>query len=157
MSLTVINPSYDKVYPMYAWRDNNVRLVFTPGEGLTASDGTVAHVKAPKFQLRDERGVIDLTLCEVSLALTRPDGSEDLLACSSASGEAAQGIISCPITASATAIAGQATGEIRVLCADNSNPVGIVKFFGVHFQIYKGVSDAAAAHRRRTSAAAPIP
>ena len=151
MSLTITSPSFDKVYTMYAWRDNNIRLVLTQGEGLTASDGTVAHVKAPKFQLRDERGVIDLTSCEVSLALTRPDGSEDLLACSSASGEAAQGIISCPITASATAIAGQATGEIRVLSADNSNPVGIIKFFGVHFQIHKGVSDAAVAQSMQYS------
>lgn len=151
MSLTITSPSFDRVYTMYAWRDNNIRLVLTQGEGLTASDGTVAHVKAPKFQLRDERGVIDLTSCEVSLALTRPDGSEDLLACSSASGEAAQGIISCPITASATAIAGQATGEIRVLSADNSNPVGIIKFFGVHFQIHKGVSDAAVAQSMQYS------
>lgn len=152
MSLTITSPSFDKVYTMYAWRDNNIRLVLTQGEGLTASDGTVAHVKAPKFQLRDERGIIDLTSCDVTLALTRPDGSEDLLACSSASGEAAQGIISCPITASATAIAGQATGEIRVLSVDSSNPVGVIKFFGVHFQIHKGVSDEAAVQSIQYSA-----
>ena len=132
---------------MYAWRDNNIRLVLTQGEGLTASDGTVAHVKAPKFQLRDERGVIDLTSCEVSLALTRPDGSEDLLACSSASGEAAQGIISCPITASATSVAGDAVGEIRV-----SSTNGVIKFFGIHAKIYKGVSDLAAAQSTAFSA-----
>ena len=147
MSLTITSPSFDKVYTMYAWRDNNIRLVLTQGEGLTASDGTVAHVKAPMFQLRDERGVIDLTSCEVSLALTRPDGSEDLLACSSASGEAAQGIISCPITASATAIAGQATGEIRV-CSAN----GVIKFYGIHAIIYQGVSDDAAAQSSQFSA-----
>lgn len=147
MSLTITNPSFDKVYTMYAWRDNNIRLVLTQGEGLITLDGTVAHVKAPKFQLRDERGVIDLTSCTVSLALTRPDGSEDLLACSSESGEAAQGIVSCPITASATAIAGQATGEIRV---DSTN--GVVKFYGVHAIIYKGVSDAAAAQSTQFSA-----
>lgn len=152
MSLVITSPSFDRVYTLYAWRDNNICLVFTQGEGLTSTDGTVAHVKAPKFQLKDARGVIDLTSCSVSLALTRPDGSEDLLACSSASGEAAQGIISCPITASATAIAGQATGEIRVLSASSGNPTGIIKFFGVHFQIYKGVSDDAAEQSTQFSA-----
>lgn len=152
MSLTITSPSFDRIYTMYAWRDNNIRLVLTQGEGLTALDGTVAHVKAPKFQLRDERGIIDLTSCDVTLALTRPDGSEDLLACSSASGEAAQGIISCPITASATAIAGQAMGEIRVLSTDSGGTVGIIKFYGVHIQIYKGVSDAAVAQSMQYSA-----
>lgn len=152
MSLVITSPSFDRVYTLYAWRDNNICLVFTQGEGLTSTDGTVAHVKAPKFQLKDARGVIDLTSCSVSLALTRPDGSEDLLACSSTSDEAAQGIISCPITASATAIAGQADGEIRVLSASSGNPTGIIKFFGIHFQIYKGVSDNAAEQSTQFSA-----
>lgn len=148
MSITVTQPSYDKVYTMYAWRDNNIRLVLTQGEGASSyTDNAVVNcVKAPMFQLRDDRGVIDLTSCTVALALTRPDGSEDLLACNIASGDAVNGIISCPITASATAIAGQATGEIRVVSGN-----GIIKFFGVHAMIYKGVSDAAAEHSTRFS------
>ena len=110
MSLSVTNPSYDRVYPMYAWRDNNVRLVLTQGEGATTLDGTAARIKAPRFQLRDDQGVMDLSGSPViSLALTRPDKSEDLLACTII--DATNGIISCPITASATAIAGHAAAQ----------------------------------------------
>lgn len=146
MSLTVTNPSYDRVYTMYAWRDNNVRLVLTQGEGATTLDGTAARIKAPRFQLRDDQGVMDLSGSPViSLALTRPDKSEDLLACTII--DATNGIISCPITASATAIAGQAVGEIRL-----SSTNGTIKFFGVHALIYDGVSNSAAAQSTQFSA-----
>lgn len=145
MSLTVNNPSYDRVYTMYAWRDNNNRLVFTQGEGATTLDGTVTRIKAPRFQLRDDQGVMNLSGSPViSFALTRPDESEDLLACTII--DAANGIVSCPITASATAIAGQAVGEIWV-----SSTNGTIKFYGVHALIHKGVSDSAAANSTRFS------
>jgi len=145
MSLTVTNPSYDKVYPMYAWRDNNVRLVFTQGEGATTLDGEATRVKAPRFQLRDDRGVMNLSGSPViSLAITRPDRTEDLLACTIV--DATNGIISCPITASATAIAGQAVGEIRIVSTN-----GIIKFYGIHANIHKGVSDLAAARSTQFS------
>ena len=146
MSLTVTNPSYDRVYTMYAWRDNNNRLVLTQGEGATTLDGTVTRIKAPRFQLRDDQGVMNLSGSPViSLALTRPDKSEDLLACTII--DAANGIVSCPITASATAIAGQAVGEIRL-----SSTNGTIKFFGVHALIYDGVSNSAAAQSTQFSA-----
>ena len=146
MSLTVTNPSYDKVYPMYAWRDNNIRLVLTQGEGATTLDGEATRVKAPRFQLRDDRGVMDLSDSPViSLALTRPNKTEDLLACSII--DAANGIISCPITASATAIAGHAVGEIWV-----SSSNGTIKFYGVHASIYQGISDLAISQNTRYSA-----
>ena len=146
MSLTVTNPSYDRVYTMYAWRDNNNRLVLTQGEGATTLDGTVTRIKAPRFQLRDDQGVMNLSGSPViSLALTRPDKSEDLLACTII--DAANGIVSCPITASATAIAGQAVGEIRL-----SSTNGTIKFFGIHALIYDGVSNSAAAQSTQFSA-----
>ena len=144
--ITVTNPSYDRVYTMYAWRDNNNRLVLTQGEGATTLDGTVTRIKAPRFQLRDDQGVMNLSGSPViSLALTRPDKSEDLLACTII--DAANGIVSCPITASATAIAGQAVGEIWV-----SSTNGTIKFYGIHALIYKGVSDSAAAQSTQFSA-----
>lgn len=131
---------------MYAWRDNNNRLVLTQGEGATTLDGTVTRIKAPRFQLRDDQGVMNLSGSPViSLALTRPDKSEDLLACTII--DAANGIVSCPITASATAIAGQAVGEIWV-----SSTNGTIKFYGIHALIYKGVSDSAAAQSTQFSA-----
>lgn len=146
MSLTVTNPSYDRVYTMYAWRDNNNRLVLTQGEGATTLDGTVTRIKAPRFQLRDDQGVMNLSGSPViSLALTRPDKSEDLLACTII--DAANGIVSCPITASATAIAGQAVGEIWV-----SSTNGTIKFYGIHAIIYQGISDDAAAQSSQFSA-----
>ena len=151
MSITINYPSYDDIYELYAWYDNNVRLVFTQGEGITAlgdenNEVEVDYAKEPRFQLKDERGAINLSDSPtVVLALTRPDGSEDLLACDIVT--AASGIISCPTPASATAIAGDATGEIRIL-SDN----GVLKFYGIHFRIYKGVSDDAAAQSTQFSA-----
>lgn len=154
MSITVNNPSYDRVYTIHAWRDNNIRLVFTQGEGVTNVGNeeesiTANHVKAPRFQLRDEHGVINLSDCSggVVLAITRPDGSTDLLACNVTNDEAANGIISCPITASATSIAGDAVGEVRVYSSN-----GIIKFFGIHVHVHKGVSDDAAAQATLYSA-----
>ena len=146
MSLIVTNPSYDRVYTIQAWRDNNIRLVLTQGEGATTLDGTVSRIKVPRFQLRDEQDVMDLSNSPtVTLALTRPDGSEDFLACDIVT--AASGIVACPITASATAIAGNASGEIRITASN-----GVIKFYGVHFLIYKGVSDSAAAQSTQFSA-----
>lgn len=147
MSLTVTNPSYDRVYTMYAWRDNNIRLVLTQGEGATVIDGSVTRIKAPRFRLRDDRGIIDLSGSPtVVLAVTRPDQSEDLVACTVES-PASDGVISCPILASVTAFAGQAVGEIRVISEN-----GVIKFYGIHACIYKGVSDWAAAQNSRYSA-----
>lgn len=150
MSVSIDNPSYDKVYQIYAWRDNNVRLVLTQGEGATTlddseSDISVSRIKAPKFQLKDERGNIDLSGCNVSLALTRPNGSSDLLEC--IIDNAPSGTISCPITTSATEFHGHATGEI-VVRTEN----GILKFYGIYANIYKGTSDDAAAQSTQFSA-----
>jgi hypothetical protein len=154
MSVSVTSPSYDTLHIINAWRDNNIRLVFTQGEGLEDSgivwnnDGTVnteetaqasvtaGHVKVLRFQLRDGLGKINLTSCEVVFAITRPDGSEDLLACQIE--DASDGIVSCPVTSSATAIPGNADGEIRVLSSNS-----IVKFYGIHLMIHEGVSDSA--------------
>lgn len=34
MSITISNPSYDKIYTAYAWRFNDISLNMTQGEGL---------------------------------------------------------------------------------------------------------------------------
>lgn len=148
MSLTITSPSFDRVYTMYAWRDNNIRLVLTQGEGLTASDGEAAHVKAPRFQLRDERGVIAIPSSDslsVQLAVARPNRTEDLLACVVEDGE--NGIVYCPITKSLTDVVGLAKGEIRLITAN-----AVIKFNGVNFYVYNGVSDSAAAQSSQFSA-----
>lgn len=137
LSITVTKPSYDKVYIMQAWEDSNHKLVLVQGEGVTTSNGTAARSKEPRFLLQDRNGAIDLTSCTVTLALHRPDNTEDLLACTVIS-PATDGVVKCPITASATAIAGDATGEIRV-----SSTNGTIKFYGIHFKIFPGVSNSA--------------
>lgn len=156
MGISISNPSYDKVYTAYAWRYNSIFLNMTQGEGIEDTgvvwndDGTIDqqatsqlsvtadHVKVPRFQLRDDRGIIDLTDCQVVLAVKRPKGAEDLLACYTV-GNASDGTIACPITRSVTAIEGRGLGEIRVLSQN-----AVIKFYGIHFNIYKGVSDLAA-------------
>lgn len=156
MGVSISNPSYDRIYTAYAWRFNGISLNVTQGEGIEDTgvvwnpDGTIDqeatsqisitadHVKVPRFQLRDDRGLINPTGCQIVLAVKRPNGSEDLLACS-IEGDAADGIISCPITRSVTAIEGEGLGEIRVI-SNNA----IIKFYGINFNVHKGVSDEAA-------------
>ena len=140
--------SYDDVYVLYAWRDNGRHLVLTQGEGYSGTLTNNDVVKAPRFQLRDERGVIAIPSSgnpTVQLAVTRPNNTEDLLSCVVEDSE--KGIVYCPITKSLTNIAGEAKGEIR-LTTNNSS----LKFFGVDFYVHKGVSDEAAAQSSQFSA-----
>jgi hypothetical protein len=140
--------SYDDVYVLHAWRDNRRRLVLTQGEGYsgTITDNDV--IKAPRFQLRDERDVIEIPSSgspSVQLAVTRSNHTEDLLACTVVDRE--NGIISCPITKSLTDVSGEVKGEIRLVTANS-----VTKFYGVDFYIFDGVSDAAAAQSSQFSA-----
>lgn len=139
--------SYDDVYVLHAWRDNRRRLVLTQGEGYsgTITDNDV--IKAPRFQLRDERDVIEIPSSgnpSVQLAVTRSNHTEDLLTCTVVDRE--NGIISCPITKSLTDVAGEVKGEIRLVTANS-----VTKFYGVDFYIFDGVSDAAAAQSTQFS------
>lgn len=140
--------SYDDVYVLHAWRDNRRRLVLTQGEGYsgTITDNDV--IKAPRFQLRDERDVIEIPSSgnpSVQLAVTRSNHTEDLLTCTVVDRE--NGIIACPITKSLTDVAGEVKGEIRLVTANS-----VTKFYGVDFYIFDGVSDAAAAQSSQFSA-----
>ena len=140
--------SYDDVYVLHAWRDNRRRLVLTQGEGYsgTITDNDV--IKAPRFQLRDERDVIEIPSSgspSVQLAVTRSNHTEDLLTCTVVDRE--NGIISCPITKSLTDVAGEVKGEIRLVTANS-----VTKFYGVDFYIFDGVSDASAAQSSQFSA-----
>lgn len=139
--------SYDDIYPMYAWRDNRRRLVLTQGEGYSGTLSGTYMVKAPRFQLMDEQGIIEIPSSgspRIQLAVTRPNRTEDLLSCNIEDRE--QGIISCPITKSMTDIAGEVKGEIRLIL-DNT----VIKFYGIDFFVYDGVSDEAAAQSSQFS------
>lgn len=140
--------SYDDIYVLHAWRDNRRRLVLTQGEGYSGTITNNDVIKAPRFQLRDERDVIEIPSSgspSVQLAVTRSNHTEDLLACTVVDRE--NGIISCPITKSLTDVAGEVKGEIRLVTANS-----VTKFYGVDFYIFDGVSDAAAAQSSQFSA-----
>ena len=150
----ITNPVWDKVYDAYAWRDNNRTLALVQGEGITIPDGTginatvtAFRAKAPRFQLKDDRGVIDLSSGdpELSWAIQRPDGSEDIVVCNIVT--ATSGIIEIPITASATRYAGDVYGEIRLITSN-----GTTKFYGIGAKVGQGVSDDAAAQATQYSA-----
>lgn len=139
--------SYDDVYVLHAWRDNRRRLVLTQGEGYSGTLSGNYVVKAPRFQLVDERGVIDIPSSgspRIQLAVTRSNGTEDLLSCNI--DEREQAIISCPITKSMTDIAGEVKGEIRLIIGNT-----VIKFYGIDFFVYDGVSDNAAAQSSQFS------
>ena len=140
--------SYDDVYILHAWRDNRRRLVLTQGEGYNGAITDNDVIKAPRFQLRDERDVIEIPSSgnpSVQLAVTRSNHTEDLLTCSIEDRE--NGIISCPITKSLTDITGEVKGEIRLITAN-----AVIKFYGVDFYIFEGVSDDAATQSTQFSA-----
>jgi hypothetical protein len=134
--------SYDEIYAIYAWRDNNKRLLVTQGEGVNDVAEARTCVKSVRFQLKDERGVIAIpsTGASVQLAITRADNTEILIASDAISDtDKTNGIISFPITTALTAVSGKAHGEIRLI-----TPNAIIKFYGINFVIYNGVSNQAA-------------
>ena len=151
---TITSPSYDRVYDAYAWRNNNLTLALVQGEGISIPDGTsstatvsASRTKAPRFQLRDDRGVISLSSDspEVFWAIKRPNNTEDMVACNIVTDNttgitAADGVIEIPITASSTQYAGDVYGEIRVITSN-----GVIKFYGINASVQNGVSDDAAA------------
>lgn len=155
---SITNPVWDKVYDAYAWRNNNRTLSLVQGEGITVPAGTgtnatvtVARAKAPRFQLRDDRGVISLSSDnpEILWAVRLPNGGEDLVVCNivtTGGVTAADGIIEIPIMASTTRYNGHADGEIRLVMTN-----GTTKFFGINACIGEGVSDAAAAQSTQYS------
>ena len=150
--------SYDDVYKVYAWREDNIaKLVLTQGEGLSdsASSFTNTYVKTAKFQLRDDRGVIAIpSNNSATLALEKSDGSEALIemftSYTDSTGLTADknnGIVTFAIKRSMTDVPGEMKGEIRL-----TTSTGIIKFYGIKFYVYNGISDAAAEQSEAFSA-----
>lgn len=151
-TITISNPIFDQVHIIKAWEDNNRILKLVQGEGVSIPNNAVSvnasYIKAPRFQLTNKRGIIDLTsITDISWAVQRPRGGEDLLVCNRIS-PYTDGIIEIPITKSVTEYSGHAYGEIR-LTTDGGN---VIKFGGINACITEGVSDDAAAQSSRFSA-----
>lgn len=139
--------SYDNIYKIYAYRENHIRIVTTQGEGTDKTTSSLSAndlVKAPRFQLRDERGIMTIPAGNprIQLAITRPNNTEDLLDC--VIEDADKAIIACPIRKSLTEFAGDVKGEIRLITAN-----AVVKFYGINFFVYDGISDSAGAQSTR--------
>lgn len=151
-TITINHPSFDRIYSVYAWRNNNIGLGLVQGEGVTIPDEAttvvVDRAKAPRFLLRDEREVIDLSgeNTYITWAVTLPcGGGEELIECNIIQ-PATQGVIEIPITTSITTYHGMAYGEIRV-----ATDSGTIKFSGINAKIACGVSDDAIEHSSRFS------
>ena len=135
--------SYDDLLEIYAYHQNHLRIVATQGEGtdkLTSQLTDNDLLKAPRFQLCDERGVLSIPTSgnpRVQLAVKKQNGAEDLLDCIIS--DASNGIVTCPIRKSLTDVPGEVEGEIRLITAN-----AVIKFTGIDFFIYEGVSDNAA-------------
>ena len=108
--------SKSKSYILSAWRNNQIRLKATQGEG---------GIKSAQFVLTDDNGKIDLsTASSVLYNATKHDGSACSINCEII--DAVNGIISFTIESGITDISGEVRGSIEVI-ADNGN----VKFDGI--------------------------
>lgn len=145
-----VSYSYDTIYKIYAYRENAVRIVATQGEGFAGAISSLGNndlVKSPRFQLRDDRGVVVIPASgspRVELAIVKSNGTEDLLDCSII--DRSTGVITCPIRKSLTDVPGIVKGEIRLITTN-----AVTKFYGINFFIHDGVSDNAAAQSSRFS------
>ena len=139
--------SYDDVYVLHAWRDNRRHLVLTQGEGYSGTLSGNYMVKAPHFQLMDQRDIISIPSdTAVSMAITLPNGTEDLIACYPV--DKPNGIFCCPIRTTMTSLEGEVKGEVRLTTANNT----VIKFYGIIFYVYDGVSNSAIAQSPAFSA-----
>lgn len=108
--------SKSKSYILSAWRNNQIRLKATQGEG---------GIKSAQFVLTDDNGKIDLsTASSVLYNATKHDGSACSINCEII--DAVNGIISFTIESGITDVPGEVRGSIEVT-ADNGN----VKFDGI--------------------------
>lgn len=138
--------SYDDIYQIHAWRDNSTKLVLTKGEGLyDTSVSANTYVKTAKFQLRDEKGIIQIpSSTAATLALRKCDGSEELIYAfnnyssdnSVLTNDRNKGIVTFAIKQTMTSVAGDIIGEIRL-----TTDTGIIKFYGINFYVYDCVSN----------------
>ena len=123
-----------KLYKITAWRDNAVKIVLTQGEGSSADNPT--YNKTIQFRLTESADEL-LTVpdsAEIVLAIERPDNTTDLLSGFKIDGSDSD--IEFDVKNTLTACAGIVKGEIRIITADS-----VVKFYGVNFNVYAGVSD----------------
>ena len=122
--------SYNDIYTVYAWQENN--RTFT----VTTNEGGIKHIR---LILKDKQTALNVSGEEVSIyyAATKPNNKEVLVSASKIDAE--NGVIEFPIEPALTTNSGVVNGEIRVVA-----PLGVLKFYGINLKVHKGVSDKAA-------------
>lgn len=116
--------TYNKIYTVHAWKDNNKFFTVTQGEG---------GIKYPRLVVVDDKGAIDLTGSAVTYTITLPRGSEEIVDATII--DAKRGVVEFEIKSSMTAYAGVGEGELNITI-DNK----VLKISGINLTINKSTS-----------------
>lgn len=116
--------TYNKIYTVHAWKDNNKFFTVTQGEG---------GIKCPRLVVVDDKGAIDLTGSAVTYTITLPRGSEEIVDATII--DAKRGVVEFEIKSSMTAYAGVGEGELNITI-DNK----VLKISGINLTINKSTS-----------------
>lgn len=116
--------TYNKIYTVHAWKDNNKFFTVTQGEG---------GIKYPRLMVVDDKGAIDLTGSAVTYTITLPRGSEEIVDATII--DAKQGVVEFEVKPSMTAYAGVGEGELNITI-DNK----VLKISGINLTISKSTS-----------------
>ena len=127
------NITYNHLYKIYVFRDNNLKLYLSQGEGLCGNSLQQSSYKQVRLQLFDDRGVIPISNNEaIELRVTKNNGSKHSYNCFIEDGS--NGIIYFPITTDMTDIVGFMSGDIYIANSNNE-----LAFEGVNFIVNKSV------------------
>lgn len=116
--------TYNKIYTVHAWKDNNKFFTVTQGEG---------GIKYPRLMVVDDKGAIDLTGSAVTYTITLPRGSEEIVDATIV--DAKRGVVEFEVKPSMTAYAGVGEGELNITI-DNK----VLKISGINLTINKSTS-----------------
>lgn len=111
--------TYNKIYTVHAWKDNNKYFTVTQGEG---------GIKYPRLKVVDDNGAIDLTGSSITYTATLPRGSEEIVDVSIIN--ATEGTVEFEIKSSMTKYSGIANGELNITI-DNK----VLKISGINLAI----------------------
>lgn len=116
--------TYNKIYTVHAWKDNNKFFTVVQGEG---------GVKYPRLMVVDDKGAIDLTGSAVTYTITLPRGSEEIVDATII--DAKRGVVEFEVKPSMTAYAGVGEGELNITIDNN-----VLKISGINLTINKSTS-----------------
>lgn len=116
--------TYNKIYTVHAWKDNNKFFTVTQGEG---------GIKYPRLMVVDDKGAIDLTGSAVTYTIALPRGSEEIVDATII--DAKRGIVEFEVKPSMTAYAGVGEGELNITIENK-----VLKISGINLTINKSTS-----------------